>query len=34
VQFLSIPLGSLDEGERLQIESHVIHSLNFLAQIP
>ncbi len=34
VQFLSIARGSLDEGERLQIESHVMHSLNFLAQIP
>ncbi len=34
VQFLSIPRGSLDEGERLQIESHVMHSFNFLAQIP
>jgi HD-GYP domain-containing protein (c-di-GMP phosphodiesterase class II) len=34
VQFLSIPRGSLDEGERRQIESHVMHSFNFLAQIP
>jgi len=34
VQFLSIPCGSLDEGERRQIESHVMHSFNFLAQIP
>jgi len=34
VQYLSIPRGSLDEGERLQIESHVMHSFNFLAQIP
>jgi HD-GYP domain-containing protein (c-di-GMP phosphodiesterase class II) len=31
---LSIPKGSLDEQERLQIESHVIHSFNFLSQIP
>jgi HD-GYP domain-containing protein (c-di-GMP phosphodiesterase class II) len=34
LQFLSIPRGSLDEGERQQIESHVMHSFNFLAQIP
>jgi response regulator RpfG family c-di-GMP phosphodiesterase len=33
-QMLSIPKGSLDEQERLQIESHVIHSFNFLSQIP
>ena len=34
VRFLSIPKGSLDESERKQIESHVIHSFNFLSQIP
>jgi len=31
---LSIPKGSLDEMERLQIESHVNHTFNFLSQIP
>lgn len=34
VRFLSIPKGSLDPDERAQIESHVIHSFNFLLQIP
>jgi HD-GYP domain-containing protein (c-di-GMP phosphodiesterase class II) len=34
VRFLSIPMGSLDPDERVQIESHVIHSFNFLLQIP
>ena len=34
IRFLSIPMGSLDPEERLQIESHVIHTFNFLAQIP
>jgi HD-GYP domain-containing protein (c-di-GMP phosphodiesterase class II) len=34
VRFLSIPRGSLDPGEREQIESHVVHSFNFLMQIP
>lgn len=34
VRLLSIPRGSLDEDERRQIESHVVHSFNFLAQIP
>jgi len=34
VRFLSIPRGSLDSNERQQIESHVVHSFNFLAQIP
>lgn len=34
VRFLSIPKGSLDPDERVQIESHVIHTFNFLAQIP
>jgi HD-GYP domain-containing protein (c-di-GMP phosphodiesterase class II) len=31
---LSIPKGSLDERERVQIESHVVHTFNFLSQIP
>jgi HD-GYP domain-containing protein (c-di-GMP phosphodiesterase class II) len=34
VRYLSIPRGSLDATERRQIESHVTHSFNFLAQIP
>ena len=34
VRLLSIPRGSLDGEERRQIESHVVHSFNFLAQIP
>jgi HD-GYP domain-containing protein (c-di-GMP phosphodiesterase class II) len=34
VRFLSIARGSLDPDERRQIESHVMHSFNFLAQIP
>lgn len=34
VRFLSIPKGSLDLDERAQIESHVVHSFNFLLQIP
>jgi len=34
LRFLSIPKGSLDPGERLQIESHVTHTYNFLRQIP
>jgi len=34
IRLLSIPKGSLDADERLQIESHVIHTFNFLAQIP
>ena len=34
VRYLSIPKGSLSEDERAQIESHVIHSFNFLLQIP
>lgn len=33
-RFLSIPKGSLDPDERLQIESHVLHSFRFLSQIP
>ncbi|HVB56072.1 MAG TPA: HD domain-containing phosphohydrolase [Candidatus Acidoferrales bacterium] len=31
---LSIPHGSLNDEERQEIESHVVHSFNFLAQIP
>ena len=31
---LSIPKGSLDDQERTQIESHVVHTFNFLSQIP
>jgi response regulator RpfG family c-di-GMP phosphodiesterase len=34
VGLLSIPKGSLDATERLEIESHVIHTYNFLSQIP
>ena len=34
VKLLSIRKGSLDDAERLQIESHVIHTFNFLQQIP
>ncbi len=34
VRLLSIPKGSLDEAERQEIESHVIHTFNFLTQIP
>ena len=34
VRYLSIPKGSLDPAERVQIESHVIHTFNFLTQIP
>ena len=34
VRFLSISQGSLDSSEREQIESHVVHSFNFLMQIP
>jgi HD-GYP domain-containing protein (c-di-GMP phosphodiesterase class II) len=34
VSLLSIPKGSLSDGERLEIESHVTHSFNFLQQIP
>jgi HD-GYP domain-containing protein (c-di-GMP phosphodiesterase class II) len=33
-RLLSIPKGSLDENERREIESHVVHTFNFLAQIP
>ncbi|MGA2986059.1 MAG: HD domain-containing phosphohydrolase [Terriglobia bacterium] len=34
LELLSITKGSLDSDERLQIESHVIHSFRFLSQIP
>jgi HD-GYP domain-containing protein (c-di-GMP phosphodiesterase class II) len=34
LRFLTIPKGSLDPEERVQIESHVIHSFRFLNQIP
>ncbi|MBZ5512092.1 MAG: GAF domain-containing protein [Acidobacteriia bacterium] len=33
-QLLSIPKGSLDENERLLIESHVTHTFEFLSKIP
>ena len=33
-QILSIPKGSLTAEERKQIESHVVHTYQFLAQIP
>ncbi len=34
VRMLSIPKGSLDSSERAEAESHVVHSYNFLKQIP
>jgi HD-GYP domain-containing protein (c-di-GMP phosphodiesterase class II) len=34
IRLLSIPKGSLDASERQQIESHVVHTFNFLSQIP
>ena len=34
VRFLSIRKGSLDEAERLEIESHVTHTFYFLKNIP
>ena len=34
VRYLTIPQGSLDETERLEIESHVTHTYRFLQQIP
>ncbi len=34
VRYLTIPKGSLDEMERLEIESHVTHTYRFLQQIP
>jgi HD-GYP domain-containing protein (c-di-GMP phosphodiesterase class II) len=33
-RFLSIRKGTLDAQERLEMESHVTHSFNFLAKIP
>ena len=34
MQLLAIPRGSLAPDERRQIESHVVHSFQFLVQIP
>lgn len=34
VRLLSIRKGSLSEAERVQIESHVVHTFHFLSQIP
>jgi HD-GYP domain-containing protein (c-di-GMP phosphodiesterase class II) len=34
VGLLSIPKGSLNTSERLEIQSHVVHTYNFLSQIP
>ena len=34
MRFLTIRKGSLDEAERLEIESHVTHTYRFLLQIP
>ena len=34
MRYLTIPKGSLDETERLEIESHVTHTYRFLQQIP
>jgi hypothetical protein len=34
VRILSIPRGSLSDGERGEIESHVTHTYRFLCQIP
>ncbi|HEX9691006.1 MAG TPA: HD domain-containing phosphohydrolase [Gemmatimonadales bacterium] len=34
VRFLTIRKGSLDDSERLEIESHVTHTYRFLTQIP
>ena len=34
VRFLTIRKGSLDESERLEIESHVTHTFQFLQRIP
>jgi HD-GYP domain-containing protein (c-di-GMP phosphodiesterase class II) len=34
VRLLSIPKGSLDENERVLIESHVTHTFDFLSKIP
>ncbi|MCS7182388.1 MAG: GAF domain-containing protein [Thermoanaerobaculum sp.] len=34
VRWLSVPKGSLDEEERREVESHVVHSYQFLLTIP
>ena len=34
MRYLTIPKGSLDDTERLEIESHVTHTYRFLQQIP
>ena len=34
IEVLSIPRGSLSENERIEIESHVNHTFNFLSKIP
>ncbi len=34
LRYLTIPQGSLDEAERLEIENHVTHTFRFLQQIP
>ncbi len=34
LRFLSVPKGSLDEEERREVESHVVHSYQFLLTIP
>ncbi len=34
IEVLSIPKGSLSREERIEIESHVIHTFNFLQKIP
>src|SRR2546430_8511671 len=34
VRYLTIPKGSLDEAERLEIESHVNHTYSLLKEIP
>lgn len=34
VRLLSLRKGSLSEAERIEIESHVVHTFNFLKQIP
>ena len=34
IGLLSIPKGSLNAAERFEIESHVVHTYNFLSQIP
>jgi HD-GYP domain-containing protein (c-di-GMP phosphodiesterase class II) len=34
VRLLSLPIGSLSEAERVEIESHVTHSYRFLSHIP